>query len=53
MQKYVFKPYNEVFSKLFDVAKDELKRFLPPDVEIEHVGSTDVPGLEARELLIL
>lgn len=43
MKKYIFKPYNPIFHTLFISEKKRLKKFLPDNACIEHIGSTAVP----------
>lgn len=49
--KYVFKPYNPVFSKLFETEKKRLSNYLTGLFRIEHVGSTAVPGLGGKGII--
>lgn len=51
MSKYVFKPYDPIFPKLFTKEQNRLKKFLEKDVLIEHVGSTAVPGLGGKGII--
>ena len=48
MDKYVFRPYDPIFPELFDQEKARLETFLGKDANIEHVGSTAVPGLGGK-----
>ncbi len=48
MNKYVFRPYDPIFVKLFNNEKIRLQKFLGDEVLIEHVGSTSVPGLGGK-----
>lgn len=51
MKKYVFKPYSESFPSLFEAEKKRLLTVLPCSAEIEHVGSTAVPGLGGKGII--
>ena len=51
MSKYVFKPYHPVFPQLFEDEKKRLSKFLSGNVQIEHVGSTAVPGLGGKGII--
>lgn len=48
---YVFKPYDPIFAQLFENEKKRLKSFLKKDYQIEHVGSTAVPGLGGKGII--
>lgn len=51
-QKYVYKPYNELFSKLFIEEKTRLLSALNKEsIAIEHIGSTAVPGLGGKGII--
>ncbi len=52
MIEYVFKPYDPSFPKLFEEEKKRLEKFLTGTFCIEHFGSTAVPRLGGKELLI-
>lgn len=49
-EKYKFRPYNKIFPKL---ARKEIERIgkLVQNVQIEHVGSTAVPGLGGKGVI--
>lgn len=51
MLKYVFRPYDPIFPKLFIKEKNRLKKFLGRTVLIEHVGSTAIPGLGGKGII--
>lgn len=51
MFKYVFRPYNPIFSKLFSKEKNRLKKFLGRDALIEHIGSTSIPGMGGKGII--
>lgn len=53
MDKYVFKSYNAIFPKLFEAEKSRLRKHLTGNFEIEHVGSTAVPGLGGKGIIDL
>ena len=45
-------PYNDEWSAIFAVHRDRLKEALRAvDVDIEHIGSTSVPGLAAKPII--
>lgn len=46
--KYIFRPYNSIFPELFDSEKVRLQKTLGNDVQIDHIGSTAVPGLGGK-----
>ncbi|MBI2338129.1 GrpB family protein [Candidatus Daviesbacteria bacterium] len=51
MKKYVFKPYDPNFPKLFELEKNRLRKILGKDDLIEHIGSTAVPGLGGKGII--
>ncbi|MFH1840090.1 MAG: GrpB family protein [Nanoarchaeota archaeon] len=51
MEKYVFKKYSSRFPKLFTREKTKLKKFLPKNAKIKHIGSTAVPGLGGKGII--
>jgi GrpB-like predicted nucleotidyltransferase (UPF0157 family) len=51
MKKYEFKPYNRNFPELFDEERNRLFRILSEDYQIEHIGSTAVPGLGGKGII--
>jgi GrpB-like predicted nucleotidyltransferase (UPF0157 family) len=50
MKKYVFKPYNQKFPKLFEKEKKRISSY-SKKLHIEHVGSTAVPGLGGKGII--
>lgn len=50
MNKYVFKPYNQLFPELFAKEKARINEHLFP-TSIEHVGSTSVPELGGKGII--
>lgn len=51
-EKYVFKPYSELFPELFSKEKEKLSRGLGNNVlDIQHVGSTSVAGLGGKGII--
>ncbi len=48
MDKYNFREYDSIFVELFEGQKKWLMEVLGGEVEIEHVGSTAVPGLGGK-----
>lgn len=51
MKKYVFKPYEKVFPKLFLKEKERVVSYLKPVLAIEHVGSTAIPNLGGKGII--
>lgn len=51
MKKYEFKPYNPASPQLFKDEKNRLARFFSGDYQIEHIGSTAVPGLGGKGVI--
>lgn len=49
--KYFFRPYNPVFSKLFELEKVRLLKILGRNVPIDHIGSTAVAGLGGKGVI--
>jgi GrpB-like predicted nucleotidyltransferase (UPF0157 family) len=49
--KYIFRPYNPNFPKLFNAEKERLQKTLDGEAEIEHIGSTAVPGLGGKGVI--
>lgn len=50
-KKYVFKPYESRYIKLFQLEKKKLKLLFGDDVVIEHIGSTAIPGLGGKGII--
>lgn len=51
MNKYVFKPYNPLFPKLFESEKIKLQNYLGNAFIIEHIGSTAVKNLGGKGII--
>ncbi len=51
MKKYIFDPYDEIFPELFAKEKKRIASYLPKALQIEHVGSTAVPGLGGKGII--
>jgi GrpB-like predicted nucleotidyltransferase (UPF0157 family) len=51
MAKYVFKPYSEKFPELFEREKKRLSKHIYKSMQIEHVGSTAIPGLGGKGII--
>jgi GrpB-like predicted nucleotidyltransferase (UPF0157 family) len=51
MSRYVFKPYHSIFPELFEKEKYRLREILGDEVQIEHFGSTAVPGLGGKGII--
>lgn len=50
-EKYIFRPYNPDFPRLFGIEKERLQGILGGGVEIEHIGSTAVPELGGKGVI--
>lgn len=50
-KKYVFKKYHPSYQKLFSKEKSKLLKVFPKNIQIEHVGSTSVPGLGGKGII--
>ncbi len=53
MEKYALYPYQENFPVLFEKEKKRILSHLKPSFQIEHVGSTAVPGLPGKGIIDL
>lgn len=51
MKKYTFKKYDKKFPELYRKEKTRLKKILPKNIEIEHIGSTAVLGLGGKGII--
>ena len=51
MQKYVFKPYNDLFINLFESEKRRVQGEIKEKIKIEHVGSTAIVGLAGKGII--
>ena len=51
MKKYIFKPYSKIFPELFQKEKERITSHLKGALNIEHVGSTAVPGLGGKGII--
>jgi len=49
--KYVFRPYNPLFPILFESEKVRLQKTLGENIQIDHIGSTAVPGLGGKGVI--
>lgn len=50
-RKYIFRKYNASYLKLFKKEKNKLTKILPRGSEIEHVGSTSMPGIGGKGVI--
>lgn len=50
-EKYKFRKYNKNYPVLFRTEKYRLRKILPNDAKIEHIGSTSVPGLGGKGII--
>lgn len=53
MKKYVYKPYDPLFVRLFQTEKERILRHIRNVAAIEHIGSTAVPGLGGKGIIDL
>src|SRR6185312_14832061 len=51
MVDYVFKPYDPKFPKLFQKERERLQEFLQGEYQLEHFGSTAIPGLGGKGII--
>lgn len=51
MNKYVYRLYKETFPKLFEEEKKLIKQSINGNYQIEHIGSTAVPGLGGKGII--
>ena len=50
-EKYVFKPYSKNFPSLFSCEKARIARSIAECLDIQHVGSTAIPGLGGKGII--
>lgn len=50
-KKYIFKPYSEKFPVLFSKEAEGLRKLLPKQTMVEHVGSTAIQGLGGKGII--
>lgn len=50
-KKYVFKPYSKYFPSIFELEKTRISKKLHTKHQIEHIGSTAVPGLGGKGII--
>lgn len=50
-EKYIFKPYNPIFPDLFEMERERLLKVLDKEVEVDHIGSTAIPGLGGKGVI--
>ena len=51
MQKYVTKPYSQIFPQLFLREQNRICSSLQEKIHVEHVGSSAVPGLSGKGII--
>lgn len=51
MSIYVYYPYDPVFPDLFEIERSRLQEYLDHPYQIEHIGSTAVPGLGGKGVI--
>ncbi len=49
--KYIFKPYSRIFEELFSLEKSRISKQINKHLDIQHVGSTAVPGLGGKGII--
>jgi GrpB-like predicted nucleotidyltransferase (UPF0157 family) len=49
--KYIFRLYNPIFPELFKKEKERMQKVLETSVQVEHIGSTAVPGLGGKGVI--
>ncbi len=47
----MLKPYNKGWAKRFEAERLQLATVLGDEVDVQHIGSTSVPGLQAKPIL--
>lgn len=50
-KKYKFRKYDSIYPELFEKEKKRIMKILGKNIEIEHVGSTSVPGLGGKGII--
>ncbi len=51
MNKYSYRPYREEFPQIYEQEKELIQRNIKGDFQIEHVGSTAIPGLGGKSII--
>lgn len=51
MKKYIFKPYNSFFPRLFEREKSRIAAQIGPNIIMEHVGSTAIPKMGGKGII--
>lgn len=51
MEKISIVPYNSSWPILFDQEANQIRGLFSGDCDIEHIGSTSVPGLDAKPII--
>lgn len=51
MKKYIFKPYSKYFPELFQKESERIVSNLNVPLDIEHIGSTAIPGLGGKGII--
>ena len=51
MDNLVFYPYSKDFPKKFEKIKNKIMKVLGNNIDIHHIGSTAVPGLEGKGII--
>lgn len=49
--KYLFRPYDQEFPILFEKEKERLLKVLGRDIQLEHIGSTAIPGMPGKGVI--
>lgn len=50
-EKYKFREYNPKYKIFYQREKDKLKKILPKNIQIEHIGSTAILGLGGKGII--
>jgi len=51
MKKYVFREYSNKYPQLFNKEKQKLRKIIPKNARIEHVGSSAIPGVGGKGII--
>lgn len=51
MKKYIFRKYNPIYAKFFELEKKRLQKLLGSSAKIEHVGSTAILSLGGKGIV--
>lgn len=51
MNKYAYRPYRKEFPQIYTKEKESIEQNIKGDYQIEHVGSTAIPGLGGKGII--